>query len=138
MIRHRRKQQPLTDGVVHIYKVENAAPQGAMPIERHTLKHTLRYRERIVGMARYYAALQANVRVEKVIRTARLHDVSTQDTAMIFGRAGRPEELQHYRIVQVQYPDGVLPPAMDLTLQLVEERYGSAEQDPASTADSTG
>jgi len=44
--------------------------------------------------------------------------VSTQDVAI-------PNDGRQYRIVQVQYPEDVQPPVMDLTLEEVAATIGS-------------
>jgi len=87
-----------------------------MPTEGITLKQTLRYHERTVGLTRYFAALQANIKVQYVLRCPRLRDVSAQDVAI-------PNDGRQYRIVQVQYPENVDPPVMDLTLEEVVTEY---------------
>ena len=86
-------------------------------METLALAQTLRYHERTVGLSRYYEALQANVRVQYVLRCPRLTSVSTQDVAI-------PNDGRQYRIVQVQYPEDVQPPVMDLTLEEVAAAYG--------------
>lgn len=112
----RSKAQRFNSGVVRIYTVTNTAADGAKPVETLTLAHTLRYHERTVGLTRYYEALQANVRVQHVLRCPRLTCVSTQDVAI-------PNDGRQYRIVQVQYPEDVTPPVMDLTLDALEAVY---------------
>lgn len=110
------KPQSFNDGVVKICEVDNMALDGDMPKNGLVLKRTMRYKERTVGLTRYYAALQASVRVQYVLRCQRLRDVSTQDMAI-------PNDGKQYRIVQVQYPEDVFPPVMDLTLEEVSAVY---------------
>lgn len=98
-----------TDGVVRIYSISNNAEPGDIPQEETTLIKTLRYEERTVGITRFYAAQQANIRVDYVLRVPRLRDITTQDKAM-------PNDGLMYRIVQIQYPRD-LPLVMDLTLE---------------------
>ena len=113
----RSKAQRFNSGTVRIYTVTNSAEDGAKPVETLTLVQKLRYHERTVGLTRYYEALQANVRVQYVLRCPRLTSVSTQDVAI-------PNDGRQYRIVQVQYPEDVQPPVMDLTLEEVAATYG--------------
>ena len=110
------KIQSFNDGVVKVYGITNTAADGNMPTEGITLKQTLRYHERTVGLTRYFAALQANIKVQYVLRCPRLRDVSAQDVAI-------PNDGRQYRIVQVQYPENVDPPVMDLTLEEVVTEY---------------
>jgi len=112
MLQSKPTNQAFSDGLVRIYAVTNAAEPGKKPVDRLTIKHNLRYEQRTVGVTRYYAAMQANVQVQSVLRCPRRSDVSTQDVAV-------PIDGRQYRIVQVQYPPDVMPPCMDLTLEEV-------------------
>jgi hypothetical protein len=67
-------------------------------------------------MSRYYAAMQANVQISYVLRCPRLRSVSTQDVAV-------PNDGAQYAIRQIQYPEDVVPPVMDLTLEAVTSPY---------------
>lgn len=114
------KPQAYADGVVIIYTVLNSAPAGSKPVDILTPKASLRYAERTVGISRYYAALQANVKINRLIRCPLLRDVSTQDAAI-------PNDGKRYRIEQIQYPDDIMPPVMDMTLVEVSQVYEVAE-----------
>lgn len=113
--------QTFNDGVASIYSVSNIAPPGGMPKEGLKLKiGSLRYKERTVGMSRYWAAMQANVRVDMVIRVpcapVRLTAISTQDVVI-------PVDGEQYRIVQIQKPEDMYPPVMDLSLERLVKKY---------------
>lgn len=115
------KTQMFNDGVVSIYSVGNIASPGGMPKEGLTLKvSSLRYKERTVGMGRYWAAMQNNVKVDMVIRVPcapmRLETVSTQDIVI-------PIDGQQYKIVQIQKPEDIYPPVMDLSLERLVQKY---------------
>lgn len=111
------KQQETThnSGMVAIYAVTNTAQPGRKPVDALTPKYNLRYHERTVGLQRYYAAMQANIRIQYVLRCPKLRDVTTQDVAI-------PNDGKQYTIVQIQYPEEA-PTEMDLTLQEVTARY---------------
>lgn len=111
----RSKAPTHNDGVVKIYEVANIAPPGSMPKEGLTLKETLRYYERTVGINRYYAALQANAKIKYVLRCPRRRNVSSQDVAI-------PNDGEQYRITLIQYPENS-PSEMDLTLEAVTAKY---------------
>ena len=64
----------------------------------------------------FFTALQANVRVNYVLRCPRLRDISTQDIAI-------PNDGKQYRIYQIQYPEDIDPPVMDMTLEELEAAY---------------
>ena len=112
------KIQTFNDGVVDIYSVENIAEPGNMPHEGLISKYIgLRCEERTVGMARFWAANQNNVKIDTLIRVPRLRDVSTQDVAIL------SIDNKQYKIKQVQYPPDVQPPVMDLSLERLEADY---------------
>jgi hypothetical protein len=102
---------PFTDGVVVIYSPENEAAAGDMPSPKLTRRGALRFSERTVGIRRFYAALQDGAEVSRVIRCPRIRDITTLDAAVVGDVT--------YRIAQVQYPDDITPPVMDLSLVLV-------------------
>lgn len=116
-----QKTQTFNDGVANIYSIENIASPGDMLKEKLKLKvSSLRYKERTVGMKRFWTALQANVKVDMVIRVPctpmRLTAVSTQDIAI-------PADGKQYKIVQIQKPEDIYPPVMDLSLERVDAAY---------------
>lgn len=110
------KIQNYNDGVVKIYSVGNIAKPGKKPVEALTLKGALKYEERTIGMARFYAAMQNQVSIKYILRCPRVRSVSTQDVAI-------PNDGKQYRIVQIQYPKDVEPPSMDLTLEELSPVY---------------
>jgi hypothetical protein len=101
------KTQTFNDGVVKIYDLTG---------DVLALKRTLNYHERTVGMSRHYTAKQAQVKIAYVLRCPRLRDVSAQDIAI-------PLDGKQYRIEQIQYPEDVNPPVMDLTLEELTADY---------------
>lgn len=117
------KTQSFNDGVVSVYAVSNTAQSGDMPSETITLKQTLRYHERTVGLTRFFAAKQANVEIKYVLRCPMLRDISAQDIAI-------PNDGKQYRIVQVQYPEDVDPPVMDLSLEKLSQAYDIYQPEP--------
>lgn len=117
------KTQTYNDGVVSIYTVSDVSQPGGMPVEALTLKEALRYEERTVGLTRFYAALQNNVNIKYVLRCPRIRSVSTQDVAV-------PVDGKQYKIVQIQYPQDVEPPSMDLTLEELSPVYDIWQPEP--------
>jgi len=117
------KLQTFNDGVVKIYSVSDTSESGKMPTEALTLKQKLRYHERTVGLARFWSAQQANVRISYVLRCPRLRDISTQDVAI-------PNDGKQYRIVQIQYPEDIYPQVMDLTLEELAQEYTIWQPEP--------
>lgn len=112
----RQITQSYRDGVVRIYTVTNAARPGYQPKPTPTLVETLFYQERRVGLQRYYSGKQAQVQVERVIRTQLRPDVSPQCVAIT-------EDGVQYGIDLVQQVTDVYPASMDLTLTKIEQKY---------------
>jgi len=117
------KTQSYNDGVVVVYAVENIAQPGSMPADKITQKESLRYDERTVGLNRFYAAMQNNVNIKYVLRCPRIRSVSTLDVAV-------PNDGKQYKIVQIQYPQDVEPPSMDLTLEELTPVYDIWQPEP--------
>ena len=112
-----KKQQQYNDGVLSVYAVENIAEDGDMPKTGLALKQGgLRYEEQIVGVTRFWAAMQSKTKIERVLRTPRIDSVSTNDISI-------PIDGKQYTIKQVQYPPDVEPPSMDLSLERSEVPY---------------
>lgn len=113
---HKKKMQTYNDGVVKIYSVSSDAAPGDRPTEKTSLKETLPYEERTVGLTRYMAAKQDGVEIKKILRCPRRETVSPEDVAV-------PIDNTQYSIAQIQYPMDVTPDSMDLVLELVEVEY---------------
>ena len=105
-----KKCQNFNDGVVRIYSVDNTAEPGEMPVDGLVLACSLRYEERTVGIIRYNAAQQSNIRVDRLLRCPLKSDVTTEYVAI-------PNDGKQYDIKLIQYPKDVEPPAMDLSLE---------------------
>lgn len=116
MIRNKLKAQTFNDGTVQIYSVTNSAAPGDMPTDGLTLKETLRYEERTVGITRYHSGLQSNYRVDMLLRCQRRPDITTEMVAI-------PNDGRQYDIKRIQYPEDVVPPVMDLELMRRVENY---------------
>lgn len=113
----RRITQSYRDGVVRIYTVTDGAAPGYQPRPvLAPLLETLFYQERRVGLQRYYAGRQAQVEVERVIRTQLRPAVNPQCVAVT-------EDGVQYGIELVQQVQDVYPPSMDLTLVRIDQKY---------------
>lgn len=104
------------DGIVKIYEIANTAQAGDMPVDGLVLKQTLRYKERTVGFNRFYVALQNEVTVDFLIRCPQLRDIKPNNIAILI-------DGDQYRIKQVQYPEDIEPPVMDMTLERLGDFY---------------
>lgn len=110
--------QSYNDGVVTIYSVTDGAKPGYQPMPMLAEKITLRYAEQRLGIQRYYTALQNQVQVERVIRTARAGDITTQDIAIT-------EDGRKYAVYMVQSVQDVYPPSVDITLSKISQGVGA-------------
>lgn len=107
--------QPFNSGIVQIYRVSDEATPGYRPRPVRVLVETLRYEERTLGLTRYYAAKEAQVEVQRVIRTPHRRGVSPQDIAVT-------EDGSAYRIDLIQGVSS-FPPSMDLTLTRYDQQW---------------
>lgn len=108
--------QAFTDGLVTIYAVTDAAEPGKKPAPELSAKLLLRYEEQRLGIQRFYSGRQNQVEIERVIRVPATGRVSSQDVAIT-------EDNQQYRIDLVQRVIDVFPPAEDLTLVRIAQKY---------------
>ena len=106
--------QRYNDGVVRIYSVEDTAAPGYAPVETPTLKITLRYEERRLGITRYFSGQQNQMQIDRVLRVQRAGKITSQDIAVT-------EDGQNYRVNLVQSVPDVWPESMDLTLSKIEQ-----------------
>lgn len=114
------KEQAYNDGIVKLYKLGDASLPGDIPKEALTLKQTLRYHERTVGINRYYAALKDDVKIAAVVRCPRVEGITESKTDILIAV---PKDGLQYKVVQIQYPENVVPPVMDLSLERLDEDY---------------
>lgn len=106
--------QRYNDGVVRIYSVEDTASPGYAPVETPSLKITLRYEERRLGISRYFYGQQNQLQIDRVLRVQRAGKVTSQDIAVT-------EDGQNYRVDLVQSVPDVWPESVDLTLSKIEQ-----------------
>lgn len=127
MINHRKPYRPRSDadvseqyndGVVTIYRVTDAAAPGYKPVPQLEAAGRLLYQERTFGAARYYAAKQNQVDIERLIRVQAAFCITPQDLA-------RTEDGRLYRIDAVQLIVDTYPQSVDLTLK----KYTQTEAD---------
>lgn len=102
--------QSYNDGVVTIYRIDDAAAPGYQPKEQPTKLVTLKYENRRVGVQRYYDAKQAQTTVSRVLRVQHTGtEITPQNKAVT-------EDGHEYRIDLIQFVPDVYPPSDDLTL----------------------
>lgn len=102
--------QSYNDGVAEIYKLSDTASAGHMPIKSLGDKiGVFRYAEMRVGISRYYAARQNQIRIDRVIRIPCVTAITNQDVL-------QTEDGIWYRIDMAQTVQDVYPKSFDLTL----------------------
>ena len=107
------------DGYLRICRVDNIGGPGDMPKDGLYDKLRLPYGERVVGVYRYHAAMQENVRIDRVVSCPLSAGVSTQDVAVL------PDGRQ-YGVRQAQEKRDTNPPSLLLSLERLEENYDLA------------
>lgn len=111
----------LIDGICTFYRPDSARGSGNFPGKTAKVMFSAWYGERTVGFSRYYAAQQANTRIDRIIRILR-----TAETAEIGGGdLGKPRDGKLYRVVQAQFvrdPEAGAD-CIDVSLERVGEKY---------------
>ena len=103
--------QSYPDGPVRIYSMRNDAAPGKKPVMvTDKLRCKLPTAQKTVGVTRFYQGLQVDYRIDRKLRAPLRMDVTTDDMAITC-------EGLSYWIRQVQYPEDVTPPSMDLSLE---------------------
>lgn len=117
----KRPAEVYNDGVVKIYAVTDGAQAGLLPRPVLSLRETLHYQERRLGVQRNYQAAQNQIQVERLIRVPRpLAPITSQHVAVT-------EDGRQYRIDLVQEVLDVWPRSLDLTLARYEQQPSERE-----------
>ncbi len=113
----KRKHEGFPDGIAVIFDNLYQGGVGDLPKDKLALRYKLRFRERTVGINRFYAALQDNGRIDRMIRCPRKDDVSVLDVVNIISSGS---DDKYYRIAQIQYPEDTEPAVMDISLERID------------------
>ena len=109
--------ETFNDGIIKIYTVTNISKPGDRPKDGLSIKYSLRFDYRTIGIKRNFEAMQAQVEINEMIAVQMHRDISTQDVVMI-----NNDDTQ-YKITQVQHKKDTLPPTSLLTLTRLEAKY---------------
>ena len=112
--------QPLRDGHLTIYHIDDVSQRGETPVQGLVKLATMPYDERVVGMSRYWTAKQVSATIDALVRTHQLRTVTTHDVVIL--RDGK-----QYNIAQVQEIPDTEPPMMDLSLTRRADDYDVVE-----------
>lgn len=120
--------QTFTDGLASFHRVKNSAEKGNLP--RYTATQFLQvpFTEKKVGDVRYYAAMQADSRISKVIRIPRVAGIQPSGDLVTLSGDDR-----QYKVQKVARNTMTTPESLDVTLEISKTQYQTevAEGDSA-------
>jgi hypothetical protein len=105
------------DGIVKIYRIENASDNGDMPKEEAVYKSSFYFGYDDVGIQRYYSAMANNQLIDSVINIQHDRSIKALDIVQF-------EDDNFFRIAMVQHPlddDGIR--YTKLTLERLNDEY---------------
>lgn len=114
--------QTFNDGLVILCHVTDTAAPGRLPEEKLSRYLMLPYEEQRLGIQRYYQGKQNQMEIQRVLRTPRAGQVTSQDVAIT-------QDGRQYRVDLVQMVEGVFPPSQDLTLVAIEQVFDVSDLD---------
>lgn len=110
--------QSFNDGVLVVHAVTDDAQDGRRPVARLQPVVSLRFSNRRLGIERYYAGMQNQIKVERVVRVQRRAEINSQRVVILSDSPGTA-----YRIDLVQEVFNAWPDCYDLTLVKFEQRF---------------
>lgn len=106
------------DGIVKIYEITQQTAAGTMPIKGLTYKESFYFGYDVLGINRYYTALQANQQIEAVINIPGWNEINPAVHIAVL------ENGNQYRVRMAQPTtdeDGIR--ITKLTLERMHEKY---------------
>lgn len=111
--------QTFNDGLLTVYAVEpNTVPDG-VTLTGLMEKAKLFYAERRMGVQRYYAGIQAQIRLDRVVRCPKTSFVQPHDVVVT-------ESGEHYTVQLIQTCPDVYPACVDISLSAIKQLYAEA------------
>lgn len=111
--------QTFNDGVLTVYSVDVGVVPDYETLNGLTKKSMLHYSERRMGVQRYYAGIQAQTKIDRVLRCQDAGLVEPHDVVIT-------ESGKHYLVQLVQSCYDVYPPSVDVSLAAIVQQYVSA------------
>ncbi len=110
--------QTFTDGLATFYRTKNDAGNGNLP--KYAAKQFLQvpFTEKKVGDVRYYAAMQADSKISKVIRIPRVEGIQPSGDVVTLSGDDR-----QYKVQKTVRNTLTVPESMDVTLEISKTRY---------------
>ena len=118
------KPQLFNSGLATIWQVSNTAAPGDKPKYRTIKLFALPYQDRRLSDARYYAALQVDSKISRVIRVPRVSGI--QPSGDLVTLSGDPRQYKTAKVSESSY---TVPESMDLTLEISKTEY-KLQEDP--------
>lgn len=119
--------QVFPDGCATFYQQANIAGNGNKPIFKTKKMFTCPFEEKKVGDVRYYASLQVDSTISKVIRIPKISGIQPAgDIVVLSGDA-----LQ-YRVQKVSRNTLTYPESIDVTLEVSKHTYVLLEDEEES------
>lgn len=115
--------QTFTDGLATFYHAKNDAGKGNRP--KYTMEEFLSvpFTEKKIGDVRYYAAMQADSKISKVIRIPRVGGIEPAgDIVTISG------DDRQYRVQKTARNTMTTPESLDVTLEVSKQTYKAVTQ----------
>ncbi len=106
------------DGILAVYRGENSALPGKMPVMSLIEKARYYYGYDRIGITRYYQALQANQQIEAIVNVPGWNDIKVTDVIIL---QEQPKILYQVDMVQPDMDEGLK--FQKLTLGKVEQEY---------------
>ena len=114
--------QLFPSGLVSFFHTRDKALPGDLPKYAAERFLTVPFEDRRVGDVRYYAAMQASSRIDKVIRIPHAGGIHTAgDIAMLSG------DERQYRVIKLTQNGMTTPVSWDVTLEVSKKQYQIAE-----------
>ncbi len=111
--------QTFNDGILTVYSVTPGAVPDGESLDGLTEKAKLLYAERRMGVQRYFAGIQAQVKIDRVLRCQNAGFVAPHDVVIT-------ENGKHYTVQMVQSCYDVYPSSVDISLSAVVQQYVTA------------
>lgn len=110
------------DGMLKIYELRNTAENGLKPELKLFFKEEYYFRFDLLGINRYYTALQAKTQLSHVVNVPDWPDIVTDDIAIL-----EDEKVYRIAMVQPQYDEYGIK-ITKLSLERIIQEYAIAEQ----------
>lgn len=117
--------QTFRSGVATIYRVTNTANPGDLPAYSPSQLYRLPFEARKLSDVRYYAAMQADSKISRVIRIPWVRGIQPSGDICILNDKAKKQ----YKITRVSENPNTNPESLDLTLEISKTTYEVTSSD---------